>query len=159
MTLVAAVVAAGGLAATGKGSAVTTVKAVSKPPTMQVNRYIQDGLRWNKDSYTVRSGGTVHVVNGGSEGPHTFTVLAKKDVPKTARRQLQGLQRADEGPRRGSGQRSAADIPVPRERRRPGDAAEPRPPGRLRDHRQGKKGESIDFNVTAKAARRSTSSA
>ena len=56
------------------------------PFKFKPNRYIQDGLRWDKDVYTVKSGGTLHVVNDdGSEGPHTFTVVAKKDVPKTAK--------------------------------------------------------------------------
>jgi hypothetical protein len=49
------------------------------------NRYFQDGLRWNKDVYTVKSGGTLNVVaNIISEGPHTFTVVKKKDLPRTA---------------------------------------------------------------------------
>jgi hypothetical protein len=62
----------------------TTIK--SKASTKIVpNRYIQDGLRWDKDVYTVKSGGTLKIVNGdGTEGPHTFTVVAKKDLPKTA---------------------------------------------------------------------------
>jgi len=72
----------------------TSVAAAPKKATIKSttsfrfkpNRYIQDGLRWARDSYVVRSGGTVRVVNGdGSEGPHTFTILRKKDVPKTAR--------------------------------------------------------------------------
>jgi hypothetical protein len=80
----AAVAAAGAPAGNGHSSAVTTVKAVSKPPTMLVNRYIQDNLRWDKDLYKVPSGGTVHVVNlAAEEGPHTFTIVAKKDAPRT----------------------------------------------------------------------------
>jgi hypothetical protein len=48
------------------------------------NRYIQDGLRWDKDVYKVKSGGTITVVNNvNSEGPHTFTVLKRKDMPKS----------------------------------------------------------------------------
>jgi hypothetical protein len=63
----------------------TTIKSTTSFK-FKPNRYVQDGLRWAKDSYTVRSGGKLHIVNGdGSEGPHTFTVLAKKDVPKSAR--------------------------------------------------------------------------
>ena len=50
------------------------------------NRYFQDGLRWNKDVYKVKSGGTLNVVaNIISEGPHTFTVVNRKDLPKTAK--------------------------------------------------------------------------
>src|SRR4051794_3995444 len=49
------------------------------------NRYIQDGLRWQKDVYKVKSGGTITVVNHkNDEGPHTFTVVKKKDLPRTA---------------------------------------------------------------------------
>lgn len=48
------------------------------------NRYFQDGLRWNKDVYTVKSGGTLHVVASIiTEGPHTFTVVKEKDLPRT----------------------------------------------------------------------------
>jgi hypothetical protein len=79
-----AVAAAGAMAGTGKRAAVTNVKAVTSPPKMVVNKYIQDNLRWDKNVYTVPSGGTVHVVNlAADEGPHTFTIVAKKDAPKT----------------------------------------------------------------------------
>src|SRR5436190_1389084 len=80
----AAVAATGAIAASGKQTSVTTIKAVSKTPQILVNRYIQDNLRWDKDTYTVASGGTIHVVNlAADEGPHTFTIVAKKDAPKT----------------------------------------------------------------------------
>jgi hypothetical protein len=50
------------------------------------NRYIQDGLRWNKDVYNVKSGGTLHLkYNVKDEGPHTFTVMRKRDVPSSAK--------------------------------------------------------------------------
>ena len=52
---------------------------------VKINRYIQDGLRWQHDAYTVRSGGTVTIVNDApSDGPHTFSVVAAKDLPRTA---------------------------------------------------------------------------
>ena len=80
----AAIVAAGAMAATGRQATVTNVKAISKPPAVVVNRYIQDNLRWDKDVYKVPSGGTIHVVNlAADEGPHTFTIVAKKDAPRT----------------------------------------------------------------------------
>jgi hypothetical protein len=80
----AAVVATGATAGHQQATSVTTIKAVSKPPVVVVNRYIQDGLRWDRDKYTVASGGTLHIVNvANGEGPHTFTVVAKKDEPKT----------------------------------------------------------------------------
>lgn len=66
----------------GKAPARTVIKESVKN-SMKPNRYIQDGLRWNKDVYHVRSGGTLHVVNNkAQEGPHTFTVVRKKDLPR-----------------------------------------------------------------------------
>jgi hypothetical protein len=72
------------LAASSSPPTRATIK-VSQKLVLKPNRYIQDGLRWNKDVYHVRSGGTIHVVNtAASEGPHTFTVVRKKDLPRTA---------------------------------------------------------------------------
>lgn len=128
---------------------VTSVSSIR----FKINRYIQDGLRWNRDVYAVRSGGTVRVLNGdGQSGPHTFTVLAKKDMPRTLRalftcRACNELTRAhganpdSEDPPRfaflenGVGQDSPPNID------RPGDSAlvEPR------------RGASINLDVTARA--------
>jgi len=60
-----------------------TVRVASKD-AVKVNRYLQVGLRWNHDTYTVRSGGTLHIVNsvGGGE-PHSFTAVSKKDLPRS----------------------------------------------------------------------------
>ena len=63
LSLVATVVTAGAMAGRNASTSVTTIRAVSKPPTVVVNRYIQDGLRWDKDVYNVSSGGTLHIVN------------------------------------------------------------------------------------------------
>src|SRR5690242_1152963 len=84
-SLAAAMVVAGAALAGGQHTAaVTTIKAVQGPPKVQINRFVQDTLRWNKDVYTVQSGGTLHIVNiAAGEGPHTFTVVAKKDRPRT----------------------------------------------------------------------------
>lgn len=87
---VTALVVAVALGATGVSLAASksapkkvSVKAV-QTLKVKINRYIQDGLRWDKDTYKVASGGTIHVVNNAAgEGPHTFTVVAKKDLPKT----------------------------------------------------------------------------
>jgi plastocyanin len=63
----------------------TTVKE-SQTFKMVPNRYIQDGLRFNKDVYKVKSGGTVNFVfNVTNEGPHTLTIVSRKDLPKTAK--------------------------------------------------------------------------
>ena len=70
--------------AAGNAASVTRIKAVTSAPTVKINRYIQSGLRWNRDIYPVRSGGTLHIVNrAAGEGPHTFTVVRPKDEPHT----------------------------------------------------------------------------
>ncbi|HEY7693379.1 MAG TPA: hypothetical protein VH816_13665 [Gaiellaceae bacterium] len=150
----AAIAAAGGMAATGKQAAVTNVKAISKPPNIVVNRYIQDNLRWDKDVYKVASGGTIHVVNlAADEGPHTFTIVAKKDAPRTGLQvancricfQLAKAHGADpnsDAPPKfpflenGVGQQTPPSVD------RPGDSGVTG---------KGKKGEHIDLTVTAPA--------
>jgi plastocyanin len=63
----------------------TTVKE-TQTLKLVPNRYIQDGLRFNKDVYKVKSGGKVNFVfSVTSEGPHTLTIVNKKDLPKTAK--------------------------------------------------------------------------
>jgi hypothetical protein len=151
--MLVALAAMGGATATAAPRTRTTIKSVTSF-RFKPNRYIQDGLRWNRDVYAVRSGGRIHVVNGdGSEGPHTFTVLRKKDVPKTVRtlfncRACNALTRAhganpeSEDPPRfpflenGVGQDTPPDVD------RPGDS------GLIGT---GRKGDSVDFNVTARA--------
>jgi hypothetical protein len=139
------------LAAVDKAPARTTIK-VSQKFKLKPNRYVQDGLRWNRDVYRVRSGGTLHVVNtAAGEGPHTFTVVRRKDLPKTAAQafnckvcnQLGAAHGADpnsDAPPRfqflenGKGQDTAPNVD------RPGDSGVTG---------EGKKGESIDLKVTA----------
>ena len=71
-------------AKTSAAPAKTTIK-VSQKLVMKPNRYIQDGLKWDKDVYHVRSGGTLHIVNTvATEGPHTFSVVKKNQLPRTA---------------------------------------------------------------------------
>ena len=55
---VVALVVAGAAVAAGQRSAagVTTIKAVQGPPKFQINRFVEDTLRWDKDRYTVKSG-------------------------------------------------------------------------------------------------------
>jgi hypothetical protein len=73
------------LAAGGPAPKRATIKATVHFKA-KINRYVQDFLRWNKDVYQVRSGGTLHIVNdASSEGPHTFTVVKESDLPKTAK--------------------------------------------------------------------------
>jgi hypothetical protein len=150
----AVVPATGALAGNGHRSSVTTVKAISKLPAVVINRYIQDNLRWDKDVYTVPSGGTIHVVNlAADEGPHTFTIVAKKDAPRTALgvvnckicltlAKAHGANPNSDAPPKfqylenGVGQNTPPSID------RPGDSGVTG---------KGKKGESIDLPVTAPA--------
>ena len=150
----AAVAAAGALAGNGHRSSVTTVKAVNKLPAVVINRYIQDNLRWDKDVYTVPSGGTLHVVNlAADEGPHTFTIVLKKDAPRNglqavnckicnALAKAHGADPNSNAPPKfqylenGVGQNTPPDID------RPGDSGVTG---------KGKKGESINLTVTAPA--------
>ena len=72
------------LAAGAAPSATTTIRAIPGPGGVKINRYIKDTVRWNKDVYTVKSGATIRIVNNAaSEGPHTFTVVTKKQLPRT----------------------------------------------------------------------------
>jgi plastocyanin len=117
------------------------------------NRYIQDGLRFDKDVYKVKSGGTVNfaatVVN---EGPHTLSVVREKDLPKTAKAfnrcaiceklgQAHGADPNSDAPPKfqflenGVGQTTVPDL------NKPGDSGV---------FVTGKKGEKISFKVTAK---------
>lgn len=78
-----------GVANAAKTAAAAPKKAIIKESTsfkFKPNRYVIDGLRWKKDTYTVAHGGKVVLVwNVTNEGPHTFTVVKKKDLPKTAK--------------------------------------------------------------------------
>src|SRR3954469_20283195 len=113
------------------------------------NRYIQDGLRWDKDVYKVKSGGTITVVNTkADEGPHTFTVVRKKDLPKSLAcpicdklAQAHGADPNSDAPPKfqylenGVGQDTAPSVD------KPGDSGVTG---------SGQKGEKISFTVTAK---------
>ena len=151
---VAAIAAAGAMAGNGRQSSVTTVKAVSKLPNVVINRYIQDNLRWDKDVYHVQSGGTIHVVNlAADEGPHTFTIVKKKDAPRTGKQAVNcriclalakahGADPNSDAPPKyqyledGVGQNTPPNVD------KPGDSGVTG---------KGKRGESIDLPVTAPA--------
>ena len=131
----------------------TTIKE-SQVNKIKPNRYFQDGLRWNKDTYTVKSGGTLHVVNNkADEGPHTVTIVKKGDLPRTAKQmercaiceklgKAHGADPNSDAPPKfqflenGVGQDTAPNVD------RPGDSG---------ITGEGKPGESIDLKVTAKA--------
>lgn len=140
------------MAAGGPPPKRATIK-VSQKIKMKPNRYVQDGLRWNKDVYKVRSGGTLHIVNTvASEGPHTFTVVRKKDLPRTAAQafnckicnqlgQAHGADPNSEAPPKFQFLENGVGQATPPNVDRPGDSGVTG---------QGKKGESIDLKVTAK---------
>jgi hypothetical protein len=82
-----AIGAAGATSATGATTAAPSSVVVKQRYSVKFvpNRYIQDGMRFDRDVYTVASGGTVQLLmTAPQEGPHSLTVLAAKDVPTTA---------------------------------------------------------------------------
>ncbi len=151
-----ALIAAGGAAAvsaSGADTAQAPDTAVVKQKAgfeMKPNRYVKDELRFNKDVYRVQSGGTLRVVNTQpDEGPHTVSLVKKKDLPTTAAEafncnvcntlgEAHGFPR-NEGPPKfefvenGDGQKDPADF------NKPGDS------GITGD----KKGDSFEVQVTA----------
>lgn len=154
LCLMAVVVVTGALAGHTKATSVVTIKAVSKPPVVVVNRYIQDGLRWDKDVYNVTSGSTLHIVNvANGEGPHTFTVVAKKDAPKTGLAMLRCTICEKLGKAHGANPESNAPPKFPYLENGVGQATAPSidVPGDSGLTGKGKKNESIDMTVTAPA--------
>jgi hypothetical protein len=152
----AALAVCAGVATAGhhSGSSVTTIKAISTPPKIEINRFVQDTLRWNRDVYTVKSGGTLHIVNmAADEGPHTFTVVAPKDEPKTAP-ELFGCKICEKlAKAHGADPNSNAPPKYPFLENGVGQAKAPsvNQPGDSGVTGKGKKGESIDLKVTAPA--------
>jgi hypothetical protein len=147
------VLVTGAVAGRSTGTAVVTVKAVTTLPKVKINRYIQDGLRWNRDVYRVPSGGTIHVVNDAAEeGPHTFTVVAAKDEPKTGLGVVKCKICETLAKAHGANPNSDAPPKFPFLENGVGQKTPPLVdrPGDSGVTGQGKKGESIDLKVTAK---------
>ena len=131
-----------------------TIKAV-QTLKMVPNRYIQDGLRWDKDVYQIKSGGTLTVVNNAAdEGPHTLTVVKKTDLPKTAAQafnckicnklgQAHGADPNSDAPPKFQYLENGVGQATPPNLDRPGDSG-------VTSITQPKKGEHISFKVTAK---------
>jgi plastocyanin len=83
ITAAVAIGAVGAGAQTAASSKAVVVKETYSLK-MVANRYVQDGMRFDRDVYTVASGGTVQFrMTATQEGPHTLTVVTKKDLPKT----------------------------------------------------------------------------
>jgi hypothetical protein len=138
---------------TAAGS-VTTIKAVEPPPQFKINRYVQSTVRWNKDAYTVKSGGTLHIVNlAADEGPHTFTVIARKDEPKTLQQLFTCSICQKLGKAHGADPNSNAPPKFQFLENGVGQKTPPKvnQPGDSGVTGKGKKGESIDLTVTAPA--------
>jgi hypothetical protein len=162
MLFVAAVIGITGAAITGAARAghraavgdVTTIKAVAPPPKFQINRFVQTTVRWDKDSYTVKSGGTLHIVNlAADEGPHTFTVVAQKDEPRTLRQLFNCSVCLKLAKAHGANPNSDAPPKFPYLEDGVGQKTPPQvnQPGDSGVTGKGKKGESIDLKVTAPA--------
>ena len=137
--------------AAARSPAKTTIK-VSQKVKMKPNRYIQDGLRWNRDVYTVRSGGTLHVVNtAADEGPHTFTVVRKSDLPRTVATLFNCKVCNQLAEAHGADPESDAPPKFPFLENGTGQATPPNVdrPGDSGITGEGKKGEFIDLKVTA----------
>jgi len=152
--VVAVVASAAGAARHGAAANVTTIKAVQGPVKFQINRFVEDTLRWNKDTYSVPSGGTLHIVNlAADEGPHTFTVIAVKDEPKTLQQlfscsicqklaKAHGADPNSNAPPKFQYLENGVGQKTPPQVNQPGDSGVTG---------KGKKGESIDLKVTAPA--------
>ena len=137
-------------------AAIPSSTTVKQTQTFKVvpNRYVQDGLRFDKDIYKVKSGGTINflfTVTG--EGPHTFTIVRKKDVPKTPKavfncpicKKLGEAHGADPNsdapPKFQFLENGVGENTAPPKVDRPGDSGV---------FMTNKKGEKISFKVTAK---------
>jgi hypothetical protein len=82
--LALALVAAGGsavVAKTKKASNKATI-TLKSPVKFKRNKFIQDGSRYIPGDVAIKSGGTLTLRNKSSQ-PHSFSVVAAKDVPKT----------------------------------------------------------------------------
>jgi hypothetical protein len=148
-----------GMGATGVafagGSAPSKVTIKQKQGLkIKPNRYIQDELRWDKDTYTVKSGGTLHVVNtAADEGPHTLSIVKESDLPKTGKQVNRCSICEKLGKAHGADPNSDAPPKFPFLENGVGQATPPSVdrPGDSGITGEGKKGESIDLKVTAKA--------
>jgi len=153
-----ALIAAGGTAAVSASGAAETAAAPKQAVVKQTtgfefkkNRYIKDKLRFNKDTYKVQSGGTLKLVmTVPDEGPHTVSVVKKKDLPTSfncpACDELGKAHGADPNGNKppkfpfvedGKGQKKAADFNKPGDSMLSGD----------------NKGDAVTVDVTAPAGK------
>jgi hypothetical protein len=144
-----------GIAVAANGAAVPKKVTIKQKGGLEMkpNKYVKDLLRWDKDVYQVKSGGTIHVVNNvADEGPHTFTVVKEKDLP-TNGAQMQKCKICDQlAKAHGADPNSDAPPKFVYLEDSVGQDTAPNvdKPGDSGVTGSGKKGESIDFKVTAK---------
>ena len=142
-----------GAKSAGASDSVTVKQSFSLK--MKPNRYFQSNMRFNRDVYTVRTGGKViFLFNKDQEGPHTLSVVKEKDLPDNAREanncraceaagQAHGADPNSDAPPKfpfvenGKGQKTPPNLD------RPGDSA-------LTGEKRGSK---VTLNVTAKAGK------
>ena len=132
-----------------KRATITAIQHIKVKP----NRWVQDGLRWNRDVYRVRSGGTLHIVNNAAdEGPHTVTVVRRKDLPRTAKQMFNCKICETLGAAHGADPNSEAPPQFQYLENGVGQNTPPNvdQPGDSGITGSGQKGESIDLPVTAK---------
>jgi hypothetical protein len=145
-----------GVALAANSAAVPSKATISESQKMKMkpNRFVVDSLRWKRDVYHVKSGGELHLVNSViSEGPHTFSVVKKSDLPRNARemenckicKRLGAAHGADpnsDAPPKFFFLENGTGSDAPPSVDRPGDSALIGPGE--------KKGESVDVKVTAR---------
>jgi plastocyanin len=140
---------AGGSMASGAGAPSTVKITQTTNIKFVANRYVRDELRWKRDVYQVKSGGTVEVINtAADEGPHTFTVVRKADLPKSFNckicdklSQAHGADPESDAPPKFQYLENGVGQATPPNLDRAGDSGVTG---------EGKKGEHISFKVTAK---------
>jgi plastocyanin len=152
--LVAAVACTGVAVAANTAAAPRSVTVKQKfGLTLKPNRYLQDEMRFDKDVYTVKSGGkVVFELTAPQEGPHTLSIVRAKDEPKTGAQlnhckiceklgQAHGADPNSDAPPKFPYLENGVGQATPEKIDRPGDS------GISGD----KKGDKVTFTVTAKA--------
>lgn len=81
LLLVVALLAGTAVAASKNAPNKATI-TIKSPVKFKKNKFIQDGSRYIPGNVVVKSGGKLTLKNK-SDQPHTFSIVKKKDVPKT----------------------------------------------------------------------------
>jgi hypothetical protein len=148
-----AISATAAVAATGAAAPKSVTVKQKSGAQMKPNRYIQDELRWDKDVYTIKSGGKLTLqMTAPQEGPHTLTIVRAKDLPKTGKQvlnckiclklaQAHGADPNSNAPPKFAFLEDGVGQDTPPSFDKPGDSALSGP----------KKGDKVVLDVTAKA--------